>query len=59
MDIIRLTWLRDHHPLMQFEVPMPTDEEAWTLFTRLSNIVKAAHPEDWPRRETGGVRRDP
>jgi hypothetical protein len=56
---IRVTWLRDHHALATFEVPMQGDEQAWALFHRLSGILKAAHPEDWPRRETGGIRREP
>ena len=56
---IRITWLRHHYPLMQFELPMPTDEEAWNLFTRLSGLLKAAHPADRPPREHGSVQHAP
>jgi len=56
---IRVTWLRDHHALATFEVPMTSDEAAWSLFSRLSGILKAAHPGDWPRRETGPPRHEP
>ncbi len=56
---IRVVWLRDHHALATFEAPMTTDEEAWTLFNRLSGILKATHPGDWPHRQTGGVRHEP
>ncbi len=53
MEAIKLTWLRDHHAVMQFEVPLQDEETAWALFRRLSGTMKAAVPGDWPRREQG------
>ena len=38
---IRVTWARDSHPLMQFELECRDEEAAWRVFQRLCGILRA------------------
>ncbi len=55
MEVVRISWLKDHRAVMHFEVPLEDEETAWSVFRRLSSTLKAAVPGDWPRREWGNI----
>jgi hypothetical protein len=38
---IRILWLRDRYPLMQYDVQCSDDEAAWRVFHRLCGILRA------------------
>jgi len=40
-EVIRILWLRDRYPLMQFEVQCPDDKATWRLLARLPGILRA------------------
>ncbi len=52
-QFIRVVWLRDSAPLMQFELACQDEEPAWRVFHRLCGILRALLNAE-ARQEEGG-----
>jgi len=55
-QFIRVLWLRNSRPLMQFELACGDEEPAWRVFHRLCGILRALLNEEARRQEGGDAR---
>jgi len=53
-QFIRVLWLRNSRPLMQFELACEDEEPAWRVFRRVCDVLKALVNQE-ARREKGGA----